>query len=182
MTTNTLFRATAYRLERYDTPADQQQPEVTVYLEAEHATAASVKLLRALALLWGCETPDIEFYNLMSEADLFGAGGAGTPEMGDAALLCNGWYHGPLFVRPDRTLMLVRPRTLARLHQAQRPAATWARRQREAVLLANGIDRAEASRRSQLVAEAQATPPLPAEPMPWVTVQMPRRAASAPGA
>lgn len=151
-----LFRAVAYRLQRLDTPQHLQQPEVHVFVEAADATAASALLLRGLALLWHCEPADIEFYNLTSEADLIGRDGFGPPEIGDACLLATGWFHGPLFCRPERTLALVSPRTLDRLHRARQLALPWARRQREGAMLAAGVSRGEAAARAQAVRDMAA--------------------------
>lgn len=151
--TATLYRAVAYRLQRFDTPEHLQQPEVHVFVEAADTTAASALLLRSLALLWHCEPADIEFYNLFSQDELLGDKSLAPREMGDAGLLVTGWYHGPLFARPDRTLALVSPRTQARLHRAGQLALPWARRQREAALLAAGASRGQAVARSQLIAD-----------------------------
>lgn len=133
----TLYRANAYRLQRLDTPADDRQPEVTVFFEcddpqAQDTSIVSARLLRLLAFTWNCAAPEVEFYNLTTEAELLD-GGFGAPvdfpacpicrggegPLGDAALLVNGWYNGPLFCSPERTLMLVGPRTLARLAVAR---------------------------------------------------------------
>lgn len=149
----TLFRAIAYRLQRADTPADQVQPDVCVFFEADNADAAPAALLRLLALAWGCQPPDVEFYNLHSEHELLGPGGLGSPEMGDAALLVTGWYHGPLFARADRTLMLVRPLTLQRLQRARGLALPWRVHQRAAAGEASGLNRAEAAARAALLRE-----------------------------
>jgi hypothetical protein len=155
MTTETLIlhRAVAHRLERRDTPLAEQQPEVHVFVEATSTSTAAAVLLRGLSLAWGCDPADVEFYNLHSEQDLMGPANCSGHDLGDAALLVSGWYHGPLFIRPDRTLMLVRPRTLARLHEARALAAPLARKQRLASLSAAGLDRSEAHMRAGLVAE-----------------------------
>ena len=156
MTNPTLFRATAYRLQRLDTPDHLQQPEVLVFIEASDPIAAAVRLQQVLATLWHCSAADVEFYNLASQAQLLGPGGHGTAEMGDAALLVTGWFHGPLFARADRTLLLVSPLVLGRLHRARQLALPWARHQREAALLAAGTPRHTAAARAQQLRDSLA--------------------------
>lgn len=161
-----LFRAIAYRLQRANTPAAEQQPELTVFFEAPDLHAAGHLLPNLLALAWGCRPADVEYYNLETEAQLLRDGGlsvgglAGTEpappsagQLGDWALLVTGWYHGPLFCRADRTLMLVRPLTLARLHQARRYAVPWHANQRAAAAQATGMHRSEATARATLIRE-----------------------------
>ena len=140
-----LFRAIAYRLERTDTPPAEQQPEVTVFFECDSADAAPAKLLRLLALAWGCAAPEVEFYNLTPEADLLAGNGLGDLHMGDAALLVSGWFNGPLFTAADRTLALVQPRTLQRLAAARAAACRMVEQRLAHTLRAprNVADRAE---------------------------------------
>lgn len=153
-----LHRAIAYRLERTHTPDDQHQPEVTVFFEAPTVTAAS-SLLRLLALTWGCQPPDVEFYNLETEYDLIqgvyapSAKNGAANEMGDAALLVTGWYQGPLFCRADRTLMLVRPLTLKRLLRARVLAVSLHATQRAAAGEFSGLGQAEAAARAVRIRE-----------------------------
>lgn len=144
----TLFRAVAYQLQGPHTPEHLQQPEVHVFIEAADIAEAGRMLLDVLPTLWRCHRTDVEFYNLSTEADLLGSQGPGPAEMGEAALLVCGWFHGPLICRADRTLALVSPRTLARLHRARRLALPWAQRQREAALLAAGCSRGAAAARA----------------------------------
>ena len=167
-----LFRAIAYRLQRANMPLAEQQPEVTVFFEATDQHAANHQLPNLLALAWGCRPADVEFYNLQDEAQLLRDGGlsvgglvgadappanpgpSGHPgRLGDWALLVTGWYHGPLFCRADRTLMLVRPLTLARLQQARRYAVPWHANQRAAAAQATGMARSEATARATLIRE-----------------------------
>lgn len=165
-----LFRAIAYRLQRANTPPAEQQPEVTVFFEADTQHAANHLLPNLLALAWGCRPADVEFYNLQGEAELLRDGGlsvgglvgvdpaaATAHQLGDWALLVTGWYHGPLFCRADRTLMLVRPLTLARLHQARRYAVPWHANQRAAAAQATGMARSEATARAVLIRERAET-------------------------
>ncbi len=161
-----LFRAVAYRLQRANTPSAEQQPDVTVFVEADTRHAAEHLLPNLLSLAWGCRPADVEFYNLQDEAQLLrdgglsvgGLDGAAPPpatagQLGDWALLVTGWYHGPLFCRADRTQMLVRPLTLARLHQARRYAVPWHANQRAAAAQATGMARSEATARATLIRE-----------------------------
>lgn len=138
----TLYRANAYRLQRFDIPVDQRQPEVHVFVEARTESEAGSLILRCLASLWACSTADIEFHSLQSEGTLLGPLGIGPADMGDAGLLVTGWFHGPLFCKPEHTLILTSPRTLERLHRARQVANTWQRRQREAARLAANAGRA----------------------------------------
>lgn len=118
-----LFRAVAYRLQRANTPPSERWPEMSVFFEADNHQAAAGRLADLLSITWDCRPADIDHYNLASEAELISGGCFGDfKELGDAALLVNGWFHGPLFCRVDRTLMLVSPPVLARLQLARRLA------------------------------------------------------------
>ena len=130
----TLYRAVAYQLQAASTPPADRQPEVAVFFEASDAAAAPATLLRLLALAWGCEPAQVEFYNLFCEAELL-ADSTCSPSAGDARLLENGNANGPLFCRRLHTLMLVRPLTLMRL-QLARDGAARLQAQR---LAANGV-------------------------------------------
>lgn len=125
---NWLYRAVAYRMVGLHNPVgDSLWPEVTVFIEAPQPDTASAaaQLLRALSAAWGCATTDIDFYNLWSEGELLR--NSGLPHLaGDARLLQNGWFHGPLFCDVARTVLLVRPPTMQRLVRAQGMAADLA--------------------------------------------------------
>lgn len=150
----TLFRAVAYRLQRADTPASQAWPDMTVFVEAADHLDAWGRMAQLLALAWDCRPCDIEHYNLASEAELLaGASFGDFSQMGEAALLCNGWSHGPLFCRADRTLMLVCPPTLARLQMARRLAQPDWQAQRAAEAAVAEQARMAASRRQQHLRE-----------------------------
>jgi hypothetical protein len=146
MTHMTLYRAVAYRLQRANTPSNESWPEVTVFLEADSRLYAQAKLQTLLARAWDCATQEIEHYNLFTEAELR-AGLGNAVDIGDAALLCNGWSHGPLFARADRTLMLVTPPTLVRLQAARRLAQALHLEQRMREQAVSEIARAEAAAR-----------------------------------
>lgn len=123
-----LYRAVAYRMVGTSNfVGDSLWPEVTVFVEAHQAdtATASAQLLRALSTAWGCPTTDIDFYNLWSEGELL-RNSCLPASAGDARLLQNGWSGGPLFCDMARTVMLVRPHTLARLVRAQGLAADLA--------------------------------------------------------
>ena len=129
----TLYRAVAYRLQRANTAPSDRWPDMAVFFEAASRDDANHKLPVMLALAWDCRPADVEFYNLASQDELVtGACFGDFKEMGDAALLCNGWSHGPLFCRADRTLMLVSPPMLARLQLARRLAHPFWLAQRSA--------------------------------------------------
>lgn len=131
----TLHRAVAYQLQTRSTPEADRQPEVTVFFEADGDSAAvAAKLIRLLALTWGCEPAEVEFYNCWSEAELL-ANSTCQPSAGDARLLEKGNAYGPLFCRRLNTLMLVRPLTLMRLQKAREVAA----RVQAEHLAANGV-------------------------------------------
>ena len=113
----TLYRAIAYQLQPLDTYEDEVQPECCVFFEAHTPETAPITLVRMLALAWGCTPADVGFYNLHSEHELLRDGAEEAP--GEASLWVSGNYHGPLFHRTERTLMFVRPITLARLIDAR---------------------------------------------------------------
>ncbi len=147
----TLFRAFAYQLQRLNTRPADEQPEVMVFFEAPSAEAAPAVLLRLLALAWGCTPADVEFYNLFDEHELRLRDGDDVP--GDAALWCSGMYHGPLFHRLDRTLLLVRPRTLERLLLARQATLPLRDQQREAAAAADQALQAQQRQRSLRMAD-----------------------------
>ena len=112
--TLSIYRASAYLLQRLDTPDHQRQPEVHVFVEARSEAHAQVLILRTLSELWGCSRAQIELQSLHSEGALVGDRGMVPADMGDAALLATGWWHGPLFCKAEHTLILTSPLTLAR--------------------------------------------------------------------
>lgn len=114
-----LYRAVAYQ-------RDTDQPEVVVFFEAgPEAGAGGAKLLRLLALAWGCEASAVEFYNLWSEPEL--VRNSTLPALaGDVRWLQRGLDGGrESFVTPDCSLLLVRPRTAERLQRAMERARLW---------------------------------------------------------
>lgn len=145
MPSMTLYRAVAYRLERANTPRSESWPEMTVFVEATSRQDAHSKLQMLLAHAWDCLSQEVEHYNLFSEDELRASPYHLLPA--DTALLCNGWNHGPLFARADRTLMLVTPPTLARLLAARRVAHALHLEQRMRAQAANDMARAEAAAR-----------------------------------
>jgi hypothetical protein len=152
-----LYRANAYRLQRLNTPPAEFQPEMFVFFEAKSAEEAPATLLRLLALAWGCEPSDIEFYNLNSEAELVAASGS-VAAAGDARLLEIGWSHGPLFARMDRTMMLARPLTQMRLLRARQAAVPLQALQRaRSVQAAGGYPAGSAQRQRDLHNALEAT-------------------------
>jgi hypothetical protein len=149
-----LFRAIAYRLQLANTPPADSWPDMTVFWEAPSRDEALSVMTSMLALAWGCRPQDIDFYNLASEPELHAGCGFGDfRDMGDAALLCNGWSHGPLFCRADRTLMLVSPPMLARLQAARRLAHPMHLQQRLQAQAAADLAAREAPSRMQRMRE-----------------------------
>lgn len=149
-----LFRAIAYRLQRANTPPSAMWHDITVFLEAESTQQARSKLQAVLAALWECRPSDIEAYNVASEDELIHGGSFGDfSVMGDVALLVTGWSHGPLFCRADRTLMLVSPPTLARLHAARMDARPFFLQQRGNAQAADEAARARTAQRQGLMHE-----------------------------
>lgn len=148
-----IFRAVAYRLQRANTPPAEQWPDITVFFESTSMLAAKAELPALLALAWGCRPADVEFYNCTDEPDLLAGSGMPGAQLGDAALLVSGWFHGPLFCRPDRTQLFVRPFTQARLQAARMATRPWQLKQRAAAQLAAGVGHTEVMQRHQLMTE-----------------------------
>lgn len=149
-----LFRAIAYRLQRANTPPDQASHDITVFIEAETKPQMHGKLQAVLAALWECRPSDVEVYNASSEDELIHGGSFGDfSAMGDVALLVTGWSHGPLFCRADRTMMLVSPHTLARLHAARMDARPFFLQQRGNAQAADEAARARSLQRQGLLHE-----------------------------
>lgn len=119
-----LFRAVAFRYEHAGLPLMSSWPEVHVFFEAADEQAAPAQLLRQLALAWGVDAAQVDFYNLWAEAELVGQALC-EASTGDLRLLETGFARTPLFCDPARTLFFVTPPTLARLVLAQERARTW---------------------------------------------------------
>jgi len=132
-----LFRAVAYR---HQLLTDIGEPEVAVFFEAPSPADAVAVLTALLATAWGVPADEVDHYNLWSEAELLRNSACDGCLAGEAYLMENGWCHGPLFVRPDRTLMLVRPSTLRRLLVARQHADTLRNQQRRDAAAASGAD------------------------------------------
>lgn len=147
----TLYRAIAYQLQPLDTPPAAVQPETCVFFESHSAETAPATLLRLLALAWGCTAPEVDFYNLHSEAELLRDGADEAP--GEAALWLSGNYHGPLFHNPQRTLAVVRPTTLARLHSAWQATAPLRALQHQAAEAADQAMQAQQRTRNLFMAD-----------------------------
>lgn len=143
-----LFRAIAYRLQRANTLPDAVWHDMTVFVEADCKQQANGKIQAVLAACWECRPTDVETINVASEDELIHGGSFGDfAAMGDVALLVTGWFHGPLFCRADRTLMLVRPPTLARLHAARMDARPYFMQQRGQAQAADEAARARTAQR-----------------------------------
>lgn len=147
----TLYRAIAYQLQPLDTPFADVQPEVCVFFESHSTDTAASKLLRLLALAWGCTAPEVDFYNLHSEHELLRDGSDEAP--GEAALWLSGAYNGPLFHNVARTLMLVRPHTLVRLLQAHQATLPLRELQRQAAAVADAAFQARQRQRNLFMAD-----------------------------
>ena len=113
-----LHRAVAYQCQPKNTPATDQQPEVTVFFEVAPGQPPVDAITQLLSTAWGCPADDVAAYNVWSDADLLHNSSL-HHSAGDVRLLENGWHHGPLFCCPLRTLQFVRPLTLMRLQLAQ---------------------------------------------------------------
>lgn len=146
-----LYRAFAYQLQPLETFHPDLQPEVMVFFEAHSPESAPATLLRLLAITWGCTPAQVEFYNLFSEHELLERDADTVP--GDAALWVTGQYHGPLFQRMDRTLMLVRPSTLVRLLQARQATLPLRTLQRAAAQAADARKQIEQRQRQGFMAD-----------------------------
>ena len=102
------------------------QPEVTVFFESAAVLQSPEQYLVArLADIWRVPMDSVDAYNCYSEPELLGTHPFGPPSTGDARLLETGsGGEDPIhYAKPENTLMLVRPATLARLVAAQQLAA-----------------------------------------------------------
>lgn len=110
-----LYRAIAYIEGSID------DSECVVFFEAASDRSSSAVLSGLLLQAWGLVGRAlIETYNLTTERELLDRGADGT---GDARLLEVGWDGcRPIYARPERTLMFVRPGVLRRLHAAHQLA------------------------------------------------------------
>lgn len=144
----TLYRAVAYRLQRANTAPNDRWPDLTVYVEAQSHADAFGRMQSLLGFMWACHVSDVELINMSSEDELIHGGSFGDFEaMGDVALLVTGWSHGPLFARAERTLALVSPPTLARLHAARLAARPYFQLQRTNAQAADERARLQSNRR-----------------------------------
>lgn len=97
--------------------------ELIVFFEVPWDSLPTVDVGRWLAMnvcaAWDVPEDDLNIYNIVRERPLLhqATGDAGT---GDMRLFEVGFWHGPTYVEPERTLMLVCPPTLRRLLAAQR--------------------------------------------------------------
>lgn len=111
-----IFRAIAYIVGAID-------DEVIVYVDAGCRQAALERLSVALHTIWRVGSEQVEHYNLADEHELIAQAG-GEPATGDARLLEVGWADGrPSYAPPERTLLLLGPRSLRRMVQAQQLAS-----------------------------------------------------------
>lgn len=145
-----LYRAVAYRLVSLrDTVGNSVWPEVTAFIEVPQPDpskgAVAAHLLQVLATVWGCSAAEVDYYNLWSEGELLRNSNL-PASAGDARLLENGWYDGPLFCDMERTVMLVQPQTLRRLVRAQGLAADLAVRGATALMRSPLVERRAAAR------------------------------------
>lgn len=112
-----------YRAFAYIGRSSLEQNEVTAFIEAGTRTHAERRLREALGLIWHVGPERVEHYNLADEAELLRQA-FGDASTGDARLLETGFSDGrPSYADPDRTLLLLSPRSLRRMVQAQQLAA-----------------------------------------------------------
>jgi hypothetical protein len=111
-----IYRAIAYVLRSIE-------DESIVYIDAATRATAHEALSAVLPTIWGVEPHRVEYYNLDDEHDLVSQA-FGDAHTGDARLLEIGWSDNrPLYASADRTLLLLGPRSLRRMVQAQQLAA-----------------------------------------------------------
>lgn len=149
-----LHRAVAYQCQSAATPMGQRQPEATVFFEVPAGKDASLHLQALLGQAWGCQADEVAVYNVWSEPELLRMSDL-PPAAGDARLLENGWYNGPLFCCPQRTLLLVRPLTQLRLLDARYRARPLQAQQLAAAGIAVGHHPAPARRYGDVAARAE---------------------------
>lgn len=149
-----LHRAVAYQLQSGTTAIWQQQPLATVFFEVPVGMDCTQHLRALLGHVWGCPADEVEAYNVWSEPELLRMSDL-PPAAGDARLLENGWYNGPLFCCPQRTLLLVRPLTQLRLLDARYRARPLQAQQLAAAGIAVGHHPAPVRRYGDVAARAE---------------------------
>lgn len=107
-----------------------------------------------MSSLWGCPLDEVELYNIWSEPELLHNSGLDA-SAGDARLLENGWHHGPLFCCALRTLQLVHPLTLLRLHDARVRARPLQAQQQAAAGIGFELPLRASRRHTDLAARAE---------------------------
>lgn len=95
---------------------------ITVFFEVPWNLVPEVEPAPFVAMLLGCawdlELTDLQVTDVIRERPLI-ARARGHVATGDLRLFENGFWRGPLYCEPDRTVLLVCPSTLRRLVAAQ---------------------------------------------------------------
>lgn len=95
--------------------------EYTVFFECSRRDRLDhLGLLMSLA--WDIHEQNVEISNLYSESELLGMAAFSGPEGGDLRLFETGWFRGPLYALPQRTLIFTCPLTAMRLQGLQQQA------------------------------------------------------------
>ena len=110
-------------LHRATVASPKIEAPVTVFFEVawEQATKLDLGLHVGilLACAWDLEMTDLQVQDVVRERPLI-ARARGHVSTGDLRMFENGYWRGPLYCEPDRTVLLVCPTTLRRLVAAQR--------------------------------------------------------------
>lgn len=110
-------------LHRATVASPKIEATVTVFFEVPWGLTTELDLGQHLAMqlacAWDVEITDIHVTDVIRERPLI-ARARGAVATGDLRLFENGYWRGPLYCEPDRTLLLVCPTTLRRLVVAQR--------------------------------------------------------------
>lgn len=110
-------------LHRATVASPKIEATVTVFFEVPWGLTTEMDLGQHLAMqlacAWDVEMTDIHVTDVIRERPLL-ARARGHVSTGDLRLFENGYWRGPLYCEPDRTLLLVCPTTLRRLVAAQR--------------------------------------------------------------
>lgn len=92
--------------------------EYTVFFECSRRDPLD-HLGLLMSLTWDTHEQNVEISNLHSESELLGMAAFSGPEGGDLRLFETGWFRGPLYALPQRTLILTSPVTAQRLQALQ---------------------------------------------------------------
>lgn len=110
-------------LHRATVASPKIEAPITVFFEAPWNLVPEMEpgpfLALLLACAWDLELADLQVKDVIRERPLI-ARARGHVATGDLRLFEVGYWHGPIYAEPERTVLLVCPTTLRRLVAAQR--------------------------------------------------------------